>query len=70
MSNLTSIEFTATKDTYWIAHGGGGVSFGLLKEGEHLSSGQQIFETFEKNQYLQWRMRVVKLGGKPEVKTS
>jgi len=66
MSNVTTTDFTATEDTYWIAHGGGGLSFGLLKLGENLSTGELNLETFQKKQYLQWRARVIKLGGNME----
>ena len=47
MSNVTTTDFTATEDTYCIAHGGG-LSFGLLKLGENLSTGELNLETFQK----------------------
>jgi lysylphosphatidylglycerol synthetase-like protein (DUF2156 family) len=54
-------EYVADKTTYWIAHGDGTLAFGVAATGQHIATGQPVFETFES--YLPYRSRVMELGG-------
>lgn len=54
-------DFVADKKTYWIAHGDGTVAHGIAEAGDHVATGQPLFETFES--YLPYRARVMELGG-------
>lgn len=52
--------FVATERTFWIAHNPA-LHYGILDEGEGLTTGQINFETFDRR--LPWMSRVVELGG-------
>jgi hypothetical protein len=55
-------EMVNTTDApiYWVAHAPS-LAFGALGPGAHLSTGQEVLETF--TSVRQWRARVISLGG-------
>lgn len=55
--------FTAETLTYWIAHGAG-MSTGVLRPGQAISSGEEHLETFTR--YRPYLTRWIQLGGTPE----
>lgn len=57
---MNTHDFIAEVRTFWIAHGSA-LHYGELQPGDHMSTGQEFFETFERR--LPWRIRVIELGG-------